>query len=85
MIKRLTTCTLLLLVLSACSESLPNISRSESWDAAIKLNKATDINPFPTIVEVNLSAAPTEVEITPGVKTTLWTYNGSFPGPTIEA
>ncbi len=44
-----------------------------------------DINPDPRIVEVNLTAAETQVEYRPGVLTTVWAYNGTAPGPQIEA
>ncbi len=32
-----------------------------------------------------LSAKETKIEILPGLKTTIWGYDGRFPGPTIEA
>jgi len=48
-------------------------------------NRLQDINPDPHIVEVNLIAAETEVELKPGVSTTVWAYNGTVPGPQIEA
>jgi FtsP/CotA-like multicopper oxidase with cupredoxin domain len=44
-----------------------------------------DINSDPAIVEVNLSAAPLIVEFSPGVSSEVWAYNGSLPGPLIEA
>jgi FtsP/CotA-like multicopper oxidase with cupredoxin domain len=37
------------------------------------------------VVEVELEAKLTEVELLPGKKTTMWTYNGVLPGPRIEA
>ena len=46
---------------------------------------ADDENPEPGVVEVNLVAAETQVELMDGVKTFMWTYNGQFPGPTIQA
>jgi spore coat protein A, manganese oxidase len=33
---------------------------------------------------ITLTAAVTSVQILPGAKTRMWTYNGSFPGPTIR-
>jgi spore coat protein A len=33
---------------------------------------------------ITLTAAATDVQILPGAKTRMWTYNGSFPGPTIR-
>jgi len=38
----------------------------------------------PGVVELDLTAAPTQVELVPGKPTTAWAYNGSVPGPTIE-
>ena len=37
------------------------------------------------VVEVALTAAPVDIELVPGVRTTFWAYNGSVPGPLIEA
>ena len=33
---------------------------------------------------ITLTAAATDVQILPGARTRMWTYNGSFPGPTIR-
>jgi spore coat protein A len=33
---------------------------------------------------ITLTAAATNLQILPGAKTRMWTYNGSFPGPTIR-
>jgi FtsP/CotA-like multicopper oxidase with cupredoxin domain len=33
---------------------------------------------------ITLTAAATDVQILPGAKTRMWTYNGTFPGPTIR-
>ena len=33
---------------------------------------------------ITLTAAVTDVQILPGAKSRMWTYNGSFPGPTIR-
>jgi FtsP/CotA-like multicopper oxidase with cupredoxin domain len=38
----------------------------------------------PGVVEFDLTAAPTQVELVPGKPTTAWAYNGTVPGPTIE-
>jgi FtsP/CotA-like multicopper oxidase with cupredoxin domain len=32
-----------------------------------------------------ITMKPAQVEILPGLKTTIWGYNGQFPGPTIKA
>jgi FtsP/CotA-like multicopper oxidase with cupredoxin domain len=44
-----------------------------------------DLDPDPHVIEVELEARPAEVEYLPGRKTTVWTYNGTVPGPRLEA
>jgi len=36
------------------------------------------------VVELDLTAAPSQLEFMPGKPTTAWAYNGTVPGPTIE-
>ena len=55
----------------------------EGWDTGLKLVEAADVNPDPKIVEVILEARISSLEITPGVRTEAWTYNGGLPGPLI--
>src|SRR5688572_31559214 len=55
------------------------------WDAGLKLPEAADMNPDPRVVEITLDARVASLEITPGVKTDAWTYNGGLPGPLIRA
>ena len=38
----------------------------------------------PGVVELDLTAAPSQLELVPGKPTTAWAYNGTVPGPTIE-
>lgn len=38
----------------------------------------------PGVVELDLTAAPTQLEFVPGKPTMAWAYNGTVPGPTIE-
>jgi bilirubin oxidase len=38
----------------------------------------------PGVVELDLTAAPSRLELVPGKATTAWAYNGTVPGPTIE-
>ena len=77
-----------LLIILACSLLLAceeTVNSTDDWDKNIALSKATDINKNSSIVEVNLEAVETDIELRPGVFTKMWTYNGTFPGPTIEA
>ena len=57
----------------------------EGWDAKVKLTEAIDINADPHIVEINLRAEVAPIDIAPGVRSDLWTYNGGLPGPLIRA
>ena len=45
---------------------------------------AKDYNPDPHIVEVTLVAFPRTIDFGTGNRTSVWTYNGSIPGPTIQ-
>jgi len=63
----------------------PTSLQPAGWDADIRLAEATDLNPDPRIVEVNLDARVAEVEIAPGLRVSSWTYNGGLPGPLIRA
>jgi len=38
----------------------------------------------PNLFKADVTAAPTETEFVTGIKTTVWAYNGSVPGPLIE-
>ncbi len=44
-----------------------------------------DINPDPDVVEVNLNAAPADLEVVPGHVTKMLSFNGSTPGPMLHA
>lgn len=62
----------------------PMIRPGPSGDLPV-LAPARDENPDPNIVEVILTAAPTPLDYLPGKPTTVWAFNGTIPGPTIEA
>ncbi|MGZ3453139.1 MAG: multicopper oxidase family protein [Polyangiales bacterium] len=57
----------------------------ESWDREIALVDAVDLDPDPHVVEVKLTAKLAQVELQPGVKSEVWTYDGLLPGPRIRA
>lgn len=46
---------------------------------------AEDLDPDPHVLEVNIEARLQELEILPGVRTEVWSYNGSVPGPLLRA
>jgi FtsP/CotA-like multicopper oxidase with cupredoxin domain len=68
----------------ALAEPLPSFAPA-GWDAAIKLAEASDRNPDPTVVEINLMAQLADVQIAPGKTVHAWTYDGGLPGPLIRA
>jgi len=55
------------------------------WDQGIRVPEAVDINPDPSIVELNLTAQVAPLSLIPGGLTPAWTYNGLLPGPLIRA
>jgi len=55
------------------------------WDAGVKLPEAVDLNPDPHVVEINLEAKLSQVEVAPGARVEAWTYDGGIPGPLIRA
>jgi FtsP/CotA-like multicopper oxidase with cupredoxin domain len=74
------------LVVSLC---VPGLAAAQSyapagWADGIKLNELPDLNPDPSVVEVNLVAKLADVEVAPGKRVRAWTYNGGLPGPLIR-
>jgi FtsP/CotA-like multicopper oxidase with cupredoxin domain len=46
---------------------------------------AEDLNPDPHILEIDLRASETQVELKPGTSTTVMAYNDRIPGPLLQA
>lgn len=81
-------CGLSLTLVTSCGmsdQALPKVLDVDPYPGAWDMQKLTDKNANPNIVEVDLEARVTEVEYLPGKKTPAWAYNGSVPGPLIEA
>jgi FtsP/CotA-like multicopper oxidase with cupredoxin domain len=82
---------LVFLALAGCAPRAPDLPalpislQPEDWDAALRLPEAEDENPAGDVVEVSLEARPAELEVLPGTRSSLWTYNGQFPGPMLRA
>ena len=55
------------------------------WDLELRLPVAVDLDPDPRVVEVELEARLSRVELAPGLEVEAWTYNGTIPGPLIRA
>ena len=49
------------------------------------LRVPVDINPDPSVLEVNMSAYVADVEVGPGLTVKAWTYDGGIPGPFLRA
>jgi FtsP/CotA-like multicopper oxidase with cupredoxin domain len=76
---------LLIVIASSNAVAEAQSLQPAGWDASLRLVEAADANPDPKIVEVTLEARVAPLEITPGVRTDAWTYNGGLPGPLIRA
>lgn len=75
-------------VLAGCGHDmamLPEVLEVPPQEGRFETAVAEDLDPSPTVVEVALVAQVSEVELAPGRRVSMWTYNGSFPGPRIEA
>ena len=88
--------TLLLALVAAAATTAPvaaaeplrpagDVPQPAGWDSELTLPQPQDLNPDPHILEINLEAKIVELEIVPGKKTKVWTYNGLLPGPYIRA
>ena len=61
------------------------LGQPADWDRGLRPVEAANLSQVRGIVQVRLEAAPVELEILPGVKSRVWAYNGSVPGPLIRA
>jgi FtsP/CotA-like multicopper oxidase with cupredoxin domain len=81
----------LVLLLAGCGEDempmqmIPEVMEVEPAEGPWDVTRADDENPDPAIVEVTIEAAVTEVEYLPGRRAEVYAYNGTVPGPLIEA
>jgi hypothetical protein len=64
---------------------LPEVIEVPPSEGPFETTAAEDLNPDPNLVEVYLEARVAEVELAPGRRVSMWTYNGLLPGPRIEA
>lgn len=82
-LQRLLLPGLLVLVVAGAWGTCASAAEGPSWKP--RLARAHDQNPDPGIVEVELVAEEAVVDLWPGSRTRVWAYNGSVPGPLIEA
>jgi FtsP/CotA-like multicopper oxidase with cupredoxin domain len=64
--------------------SAAQAAQPEGWDSELAMQQPRDLNPAPDILEVELEAVITPMEILPGTTTPVWTYNGILPGPLLK-
>jgi FtsP/CotA-like multicopper oxidase with cupredoxin domain len=62
-----------------------DVLQPDGWDHELALPQPEDLNPDPRVLEIELEAKIVELELTPGHRTKVWTYNGLLPGPYIRA
>lgn len=78
---------LLAVLLASCSakdEDVPPVPPA-SWNESIALREPVDKNADPKILEIDLHAYVAEIEVRPGTKSKMWTYDGGVPGPLLKA
>lgn len=74
----------LLLAASSCGDPSAR-DVTNGWEAAAPLARAADRSTEPGVIELDLVAAPTRWTFAPGRSIDAYAYNGSVPGPLIEA
>lgn len=63
----------------------PDVIDLPPAEGQFETEAAPDLDPADDVVEVELEAKASQVEVAPGHRVRMWTYNGSLPGPRIEA
>jgi FtsP/CotA-like multicopper oxidase with cupredoxin domain len=76
-------CCALAALVTAC-DATPPTGQPEGFADDLALPVAIDLDPDPHVLEVDLHASVTELELSPGKKTAAWTYGGTLPGPTLR-
>src|SRR5688500_7043738 len=64
---------------------IPEVLTIPASEGPFEPAAAPDLDSVPNVVEVDLEAKVSEIEIAPGRWVSMWTYNGQLPGPRIEA
>ncbi len=85
MIRRLAAMVAPLVLASACGEEETAPLPPPVTNEAVELPRAVDENPDPSIFELTLEARPAEKQLGGAAATLVWSYNGTVPGPLIEA
>lgn len=85
------TAAIVLTVVTGCMSHMgemgdpPDVIDLPPTEGEFETQAAPDLDPADDVVEVELEARASEVELAPRHRVRMWTYNGSLPGPRIEA
>lgn len=63
----------------------PPDQQPPGWDDELRLSEPADRNADPHVLEIELEAKVSDLELEPGTVTPAWTYNGTLPGPLLRA
>lgn len=77
----------LVAVIAGCSSGQPTtpvLKQPDGWADDVALAGAEDLNPDPSVVELNLESKVSTVMLA-GHPTQMWAFNGTVPGPLIRA
>lgn len=66
-------------------ESVTVAEQPASFSDELALRVPLDLSSDPNVLEINLEARVSDVELRPGTKTPAWTYDGAIPGPILRA
>jgi FtsP/CotA-like multicopper oxidase with cupredoxin domain len=61
-----------------------HIKQPAGWDDAMRVARARDESDDPNVFETHLTAEVKEVEILPGLSTSIYSFGGKLPGPEIR-
>jgi len=79
-------CLGLLALVAACGQDkAARPAQDPGWSDGLALAQPVDLNPDPHVLEVELQAIPTALNIIGSAPTSVWTYNGTTPGPLLRA
>ena len=69
----------------SCAPGPDGSAQPQGWDDELRLTAPIDLDPDPNVIELDLVARVAEVSIVGVGPTRMWTYDGTVPGPRIEA
>lgn len=69
----------------SCARGPDASAQPDGWDEEVRRTTPVDLDPDPNVIEIDLVAREADVPIVPVAPTRMWTYDGTLPGPHIEA